>query len=446
DKRGGFYDNLPKPPPHVTDLWRASNSIVVVCASGLVAEVTDEVERLGYKVEDTSDAFLLTRGTMTDVMRLNLWLRTAQRVLWPLRSVRASNLDQLYETVYEIPWESILDVDGRFSVSSNVWDVMSVRDSRMPSLKAKDAIADRFRRARGSRPDSDNTFEGAAVFIYWRGDDLRICIDTSGAPLSRRGYRLQPGPAPMQEALSAGVVYASGWDGITPFVSPMCGSGTPAIEAALIARQRAPGVFRNHFAFMALKGFGDKDDASQTRRQVTRGMWIAQADGTAKAASAAAVPPPAHYKPSSTWTLLVAYARANEVSEGWPMIIANDINPDVIHDAEANAGMAGVRDMISFSVCDFAETPLPETPGVVFMNPEYGERLGDPVELEPLYVRIGQFIRERCLGWRAFILAGNRELSLKIGLKSSSLKQVYNGSIECRLIEFEAYEEEADEN
>lgn len=421
------------------NLWKASNRLVVICANGLAQQAADEVHALGYPVEECDDSTVLTRGTMTDAMRLNLWLRSAQRVLWPLRSLRADHLSHLYEAVYGLPWEDILDADGRFSVGANVWDVPSIRDTRMPALKAKDAIADRFRLARGSRPDSDNTFEGAAVYIYWRQDDLRICIDTTGEPLTRRGYRLQPGSAPMQEALAAGCIIASKWDSTTPFVAPMCGSGTPAIEAAMIARRRAPGAIRNHFAFMALKGFGDKDDAAQTRRQLTRGAWLPQADGSAKAASAS-VPPPRNINPASAWTLLNAHARANERSDGLPTIIATDINPDAIHAAEANAGMAGVRDMIRFSVCDFADTPMPESPGVLFMNPEYGARLGDTSELEPLYVRIGTFILDRCKGWHTFILTGNRTLSVKIGLKASSLKTVFNGPIECRLLEFEVYD------
>ncbi len=428
--------------PSPLNLWTATNNLVVACASGMAPHAANEIRALGYPVEeDGTESTVLTRGTMTDAMRLNLWLRSAQRVLWPLRSLRAYNLTHLYEAVYTLPWEDILDVDGRFSVGANVWDVDCIRDSRMPALKAKDAIADRFRRARGSRPDSDNTFEGAAVFIYWRQDDLRICIDTTGEPLTRRGYRLQPGPAPMQEALAAGCVLGSGWKADTPFVSPMCGSGTPAIEAALLARRRAPGSFRNHFAFMALKGFGDKDDAAQTRKQLTRGVWVPQADGTAKPASAS-VPPPRNLKPASAWHILLAHARANEQTEGLPPIIATDINPSAIQAAEANAGMAGVREMIRFSVCDFAETPMPETPGVLFMNPEYGERLGNVAELEPLYVRIGEFIRSRCKGWHTFVLAGNRTLSVKIGLKASSLQNVFNGPIECRLLEFEVYDTE----
>ena len=126
-------------------------------------------------------------------------------------------------------------------------------------------------------------------------------------------------------------------------------------------------------------------------------------------------------------------------AEGWPPIIATDISPEAVHTAEANAGMAGVRDNIRFSVCGFADTPLPGTPGILFMNPEYGERLGDPAELEPLYARIGEFIRARCVGWHTYVLAGNRALSVKIGLKASSLKTVYNGPIECRLLEFEVF-------
>jgi putative N6-adenine-specific DNA methylase len=420
------------------NLWNSSNTLVIACASGMAAHVETEVRALGYPVNECGETTVITRGTMIDAMRLNLWLRSAQRVLWPIRSVRAHTLLHLYEAVSEIAWEDILDVDGRFSVGAYVLDVPSIRDTRMPALKAKDAIADRFRRARGSRPDSDNTFEGAAVFIYWREDDLRICIDTTGEPLTRRGYRLQPGAAPMQEALAAGCIIASGWKADTPFVVPMCGSGTPAIEAALIARRRAPGSFRNHFAFMALKGFGDRDDAAQARKQLSRGVWLPQADGTVKLASAS-VPPPRSLKPASAWHVLVTHARSQERTEGLPMIIATDINPDAVHGAEANAGMAGVRDMIRFSVCDFADTPLPATSGILFMNPEYGERLGTVGELEPLYVRIGAFIRARCAGWRTFILAGNRTLSVKIGLKASSLQPVFNGPIECRLLEFEVY-------
>ncbi|MBM4163564.1 MAG: hypothetical protein FJ222_03870, partial [Lentisphaerae bacterium] len=152
--------------PIPVNLWNSSNTLVIACASGMAAHVETEVRALGYPVNDHGETTVITRGTMIDAMRLNLWLRSAQRVLWPLRSVRAHTLLHLYEAVGEIAWEDILDVDGRFSVGAYVLDVPSIRDTRMPALKAKDAIADRFRRARGSRPDSDNTFEGAAVFIY----------------------------------------------------------------------------------------------------------------------------------------------------------------------------------------------------------------------------------------------------------------------------------------
>jgi len=172
---------------------------------------------------------------------------------------------------------------------------------------------------------------------------------------------------------------------------------------------------------------------------LTHGVWLPQADGAAKPASAS-VPPPRDLKPASIWNILLAHARANERTEGLPPILATDIDPAALHAAEANAGMAGVRDLIRFSLCDFADTPLPAMPGALFMNPEYGERLGAVDELEPLYARIGAFIRARCAGWRVFVLAGNRALSLKIGLKTSSLRTVFNGPIECRLLEFAAYE------
>jgi putative N6-adenine-specific DNA methylase len=181
----------------------------------------------------------------------------------------------------------------------------------------------------------------------------------------------------------------------------MCGSGTPAIEAALIARNRAPGSFRPHFAFMAIKDY-------------------AAAAGDA-------------------WKKLTTAARQGERTEGLPPIVATDLAPQAVATARENARAAGVAASILFDACDFAATHLPPPPGMLFMNPEYGERLGNVAELEPVYERIGRFLRERCGGYRAFILAGNKKLSLRMGLKSSRRLPFMNGPIDCRLLEFEIY-------
>ena len=342
------------------------------------------------------------RGTLLDAMRLNLWLRSAHRVLWPLAATHGRNLDELYAVVKNIPWEEWLEPTGYFTVNTAVWNE-SIRDTRMPSLRTKDAIADRMREVCGQRPDAGPEFTGAAVFVYWRENELRIYIDTTGEPLSKRGYRKLPGKAPMQETLAAACVLATGWDGNTPFVVPMCGSGTPAIEAALIARRRAPGLLRDRFTFMSLAGYRGKS-------------------------------------PSAHWLSLRQEARKGERATPMPPIIATDIDPQAVDIAKQNAEAAGVLEDLEFDVCDFAYTKIPVKPGVVFLNPEYGARMGDAATLEPVYSRIGDFFKQRCAGWRGFVFTGNMELSRKIGLRSASRKIFFNGPIECRLVGFEMYD------
>ena len=364
------------------------------------------------------------RGSLVDVLRLNLWLRTAHRILWPLASVRARNLDDLYAAVKKIAWEDWLDPSGYFTVNTAVWNE-SIRDTRMPSLRAKDAIADRMRETCGRRPDAGPEYIGAAIFVYWREQELRIYLDTTGEPLSKRGYRKLPGKAPMQETLAAACILATGWDGTSPFLSPMCGSGTPAIEAALIARRRAPGILRDRFTFMALKGYADQPSTPSESTQ--------EGEHPREPLSSAA-------SPKATFLALRSEARKNERSTGLPPIIVTDIDPQAVEIARKNAEAAGVLDDLAFDVCDFAYTKIPVKPGVVFLNPEYGARMGDAATLEPLYSRIGDFFKKSCSGWRGFVFTGNMDLSRKIGLRSASRKIFFNGPIECRLVGFEMYD------
>ena len=417
--------------------WNEPANIVVACARGLAPYAAQELTQLGYAVADASETMVSVRGTLIDAMRMNLWLRSAHRVLWPLIATRGRNLDELYAVVKQIAWEEWLDPSGYFTVNTAVWNE-SIRDTRIPSLRTKDAIADRMREACGRRPDAGPEFTGAAVFVYWRENELRIYLDTTGEPLSKRGYRKLPGKAPMQETLAAACVLATGWDGTTPFVVPMCGSGTPAIEAALLARRRAPGILRERFTFMGLKGFRDSEGTEDAQRAQTN------SDAPPRgAATASAVPSSSALRPlcpHSAWLALRSEARKGERTAGLPPIIATDIDPQAVAIARQNAESAGVLEDLEFDVCDFAYTKIPVKPGVVFLNPEYGARMGDAATLEPLYFRIGDFFKQRCSGWRGFVFTGNMELSRKIGLRSASRKIFFNGPIECRLVGFEMYE------
>lgn len=404
------------------NIWKDTYPLIVSCARGLVPQVIQELTTLGYEVVDSTEQTAVVRGTMRDMMRLNLHLRTAHRVLVPLLRTECHYLEDFYDDVISIDWENLLDPDGYFTISS-VTRTLAIRDTRIVALKAKDAIADRMRQRCGGRPDSGSETFGAAVFIYWIESEMIVYIDTTGEPLSKRGYRKLPGPAPMQETLAAGCVLASGWEGKTPFVAPMCGSGTPAIEAALIAINRAPGSFKSHFAFMAIKGYRITIPGEQA------GTSVRQRFGAS---------------PEQIWKDMVATARQQERHQGLPPIIASDIDPEAVETAQMNAIAAGVSEHITFATCDFARTRLPPPPGVIFMNPEYGERLGEGEDLTPMYVRIGDFLKQQGTGYTGCVLTGNMEMSRKIGLRSSRRIPFFNGPIECRMIVFELYGDKQD--
>lgn len=402
-------------------IWTDKNyPIIISCAKCLSTWTEREVVELGYKPIEVTENTVVVRGEMRDVMRLNLKLRTAHRVLVPLLRTFCRNIRDLYEAVKSIDWENLLEADGYFSVSSVVHN-FTIRDTRIPSLYTKDAIADRMREMCQRRPDSGGENIGAAIFVYWEKDQLIVYLDTSGEPLSKRGYRRIPGSAPMQETLAAACLMAMGWNSKMPFLSPMCGSGTPAIEAAMMAANKAPGSLKGHFAFQSIKGYG----------QIIPGE------------SAPRVAPRQHVgaTPEQIWKELVLDAKDDERTEGLPRIIATDISPEAVENAHSNAIAAGVAPFIEFKACDFADTPVPEgEKGCVFFNPEYGIRLGDPVELAPIYERIGTFMHEKCAGWTGALITGSPELSKLVNLYYKKRIPFFNGPIDCRLFLYEGCE------
>ncbi|MFC1637136.1 class I SAM-dependent RNA methyltransferase, partial [Planctomycetota bacterium] len=226
-----------------------------------------------------------------------------------------------------------------------------------------------------------------------------IYLNTSGVKLSDRNYRKMPHKAPLRESLAAGMIMATGYDGSQDIVLPMCGSGTLAIEAALMAMNKPAGGLRSNYCFKHVKVFDD-DLWQEIRNNVNKNI------------------------------------RKDRLPK---RIIATDIDERAIYAAKQNAKTAGVEHLIEFDVCDFAETDMPEGDGIVVMNPEYGLRLGELEPLEKEYKRIGDFLKQKCSGYTAYILMGNKELSVKIGLKASRRVVFYNGNIECRLLKYELY-------
>lgn len=401
-------------------IWTDKNyPIIISCAKSLSQWTDIEVRKLGYKPIETTENTVVVRGDMRDVMKLNLQLRTAHRVLVPLLRTTCRNIRDIYEAVSSIDWENLLEADGYFSVSSIVHNY-TIRDTRIPSLYTKDAIVDRMRERCQRRPDSGGENIGAAVFVYWEKDEAIIYLDTSGEPLSKRGYRKIPGSAPMQETLAAACLMAMGWDPTTPFLSPMCGSGTPAIEAAMIAMNKAPGGLKGHFAFQSIKGYTRIIPGEKAPRVAPR-----QYTGAT---------------PEQIWKEMLLDAKDQEKTDGMSVIWATDISPEAVENAHSNAIAAGVAPYINFKACDFAETPIPEKKGCIFFNPEYGIRLGDPKELAPIYERIGTFMNEKCLGWRGSLITGNPDLAHLVNLYYRNRVPFFNGPIDCRLFIYEGCE------
>lgn len=394
-------------------LWTDKNyPIIISCAKELSRWTEIEVIDMGYKPIEVTENTVVIRGSMRDVMRLNLYLRTAHRVLVPLLRTTCRNIRDLYESALSIDWENLIEADGYFSVSSIVHN-STIRDTRLPSLYTKDAIADRMRERCQRRPDSGGENIGSAVFVYWERDEVIIYLDTSGEPLSKRGYRKIPGSAPMQETLAAACLMAMHWNRKDPFLAPMCGSGTPAIEAAMMAMNKAPGSLKGHFAFQSVKGY-------------TRMIPNESAPRVAPRQRAGATP-------EQIWKEMVIDAKNAENTSAMPRIIATDISPDAIENAYTNAIAAGVAQHIEFKACDFAETPVPDGKGCIFFNPEYGIRLGTYEELAPVYERIGTFMNEKCAGWTGGLITGNPDLARMVNLYYRTRVPFFNGPIDCRL-------------
>jgi len=374
------------------------SKILITCARGIPPFLKDELLALGFPVLSEAVAGVETEGTLDDAQKLNLFLRTAHRVLLVLKEFEANDADALYRELSSIAWEELIPADGYVCVTSSV-ETPAIRDTRFASLRCKDAVVDRIKEKRGTRPDSGPERGRSVVHLYWKDSRCTVYLDTSGESLSRRGYRKIPLAAPMQETLAAAVVLATGWQGKGSFVNPMCGSGTLAIEAALIALGRAPGSLRGNFGFMHVPGYNE-----------------------------------------ALWQELREDARKRSKKELSGRIIATDIDPDAIEAAKKNAATAGVEHRVEFAVCDFSETPVPEGGGVVIMNPEYGERMGEAAQLETVYKGIGDFLKQKCGGYTGYVFTGSPTLAKRVSLKPKRSIPFWNSGIECRLLEYELYE------
>jgi len=380
-------------------VFHNKSKVIITCNKRLSPYLQEEVTALGYTIERSFATGVELNITLTECIKLNLNLRCASQILYAIKSFKAVTPDDLYNEIAAIEWEELIDFSGYFSVTSNV-DNPNITTPLFANLKVKDAIVDRMKAKKGIRPNSGSDANKTVVHLYWKDADADVFMDTSGETLAKHGYRKIPGKAPMLEALAAGVILATKWDKKSAFINPMCGSGTLAIEAALLATNRAPGLYRMNYGFMHILGYDE--EVFFAERRILKDQVIKSVD----------------FK-----------------------IVASDLSEDAVEVTRRNAKTAGVDTLIEFQVCDFELTPVPEDgKGVVIFNPEYGERLGVHSKLELTYKRMGDFMKTKCKGYAGYIFTGNPDLAKKIGLKAAKKIEFYNGKLDCRLLEYELYE------
>ena len=373
------------------------NRILITCARGISPFLEDEIKRLGFTVESSHSTGVVIRGKFLDTYKLNLELRTAFNVLFLLKEFRCVSPADLYSKAYQLQWDDIIPVNEYISVVSQVSNP-KIKNSMFANQKLKDAIVDRMLKKTGSRPDSGPDRRNIVINLYWKDDKGWIYLNTSGTKLADRGYRKIPLEAPMQETLASAILLAAGYTGTENLINPMCGSGTIAIEAALIALNKAPGLLHSNYGFMHLQGH-DKKCWQDMRKE--------------------------------------ALSLAGKKTDF--KIIATDISEKAVNAAIKNAKTAGVDHLIEFNTCDFADTDIPDGKGIVILNPEYGARMGFAEKLTSTYKGVGDFFKQNCTGYTGYIFTGNLPLSKKVGLQAKKRIPFYNGDIECRLLEYDIY-------
>jgi 23S rRNA (guanine2445-N2)-methyltransferase len=376
---------------------RTQYQLFATTVAGLEDVLADELKALGVKQIVPSRRGVAFSGTLETVYRTNLWLRTAHRILLELAEFEAPNREALYEGVRKVHWAEHVSVDGTLAVDA-VSNRSELNHTQFISRLVKDAIVDGFRERTGRRPNVERTMPDLQLNARILSDRCTLSLDTSGQRLHRRGYR--PGfglEAPLKETLAAGILLKSNYDGTQPIIDPMCGSGTFLIEAALMAKNIAPGLLGHQFGFMRHPSFD-------------RNLWRETLD-LAKA----------------------AIRHDAEIS-----VTGADISEDALRTARAAISGAGVDDIILLRRADIADLG-PRKEGLLVVNPPYGERLGEIEKLGNLYQTLGDTLKQRCTGMTAHIFTGSKYLSGRIGLRPHRRDILFNGAIECRLLHFRLY-------
>lgn len=377
--------------------------LVATCMQNLEDELEQELLDLGaIKVEKQKRAVKF-EADLELLYKVNIWLRTAIKVLKPLFSFKAKNEDRLYKEARNIAWENIFSEDKTFSIDFAVHSD-HFNHSQFVALKLKDAIVDHFRAIGKNRPNVSRDQPDVRIHLHINDDKVTISIDSSGEPLFKRGYRVERHPALINESLAAGLILKTGWKGEQDLLDPMCGSGTLAIEAALIACNIPPNYNRVRFAFESWEDY----DA----------VLLSKVLGEAKN----------EYRPLKS------------------KIIARDVQSNAIRSARVNINAVNMRKSIILEQADFFKEKAPFEQGMIVMNPPYGERLNVSGNLVDFYSKIGSTFKHEYTGCSAWIISSELDHFKNISLKANKKIPMMNGKLECQFRKYDLFSGSLKEN
>ena len=362
---------------------------------GLEPVLAKELTELGANDVQIGRRMVSFTGDKEMMYRANFQLHTAIRILKPIKHFKARSADDVYEAVKQMEWSEYLGTDKTFAVDSVVFSE-EFRHSKFVAYKVKDAIVDQLREKTGKRPNISVANPDIRLNIHIAEDNCTLSLDSSGESLHRRGYRQESVEAPLNEVLAAGMILMTGWKGDTDFIDPMCGSGTLLIEAALIARNMAPGLFRKEYAFEKWADFDRElfDDI---------------------------------------------YNDESQEREFNHHIYGYDIDIKAVNTARLNVRAAGLTNNITVNEQDFKDFTQPPAKSIIVTNPPYGERISTP-DLLGTYKMIGERLKHQFLGGDAWVLSYREECFEQIGLKPSIKIPLFNGSLECEFRKYQIFD------
>ena len=373
-------------------------TMLAKCLAGTEDVLSKELRELGAMDIVKVNRGVRFKGDEGFLYKANLWLRTALRILMPVVEFKARNEEEIYRKVKQVAWEDHFGVEQTILVKANVF-APHIRNSLFLSQRVKDAIADRFRDKMGRRPSVNKENPDIVIDIHVAREKVVVSLDSSGTSLHKRGYREETGRAPLSEVLAASILKLAGWDGLKHFVDPMCGSGTFLVEAALMAHNIPPGVFRSDYSFKNWKHF----DADLYQ---------------------------------------LIFDKALEKEKNFHFSISGfDRDSRALLKSRHNLKKSLMNDQVKTEKMDFLAIPEDRefpTPGILVVNPPYGEKM--EADIPALYEGIGNSLKQHFAGYQAWLFTASEEGLKHVGLKASKKIPLKNGKLDCWLVQYELYE------